>query len=119
MAPYSPARLKPGTIPSGAFQAVYRTGRKAVGKRIILFFREGDESAVFAAVASRKIGKAVHRNRAKRLIREAFRTHQGRLRGRGAYIVIARAGISTAKSQDIAGELEKLLTRLELLSENR
>lgn len=33
--------------------------------------------------------------------------------------MIARAGISTAKSQDIAGELEKLLTRLELLSENR
>ncbi len=90
-----------------------------VGKRIIVFFKEGNESLSFAAVASRKIGKAVQRNRAKRLMREAFRTHQGRLRGRGAYVMIARAGISKANCQDIAGELEKLLTRLELLSENR
>ncbi len=118
MASYTSARTRPECIPTGAFRAIYKTGRKAVGKRIILFFATGDESTSFAAVASRKIGKAVQRNRAKRLIREAFRTHQGRLRGRGAYVVIARAGISEAKSQDIAGELEKLLTRLELLSEN-
>ena len=119
MAPLSPAPPRPERIPSGSFQAIYKTGQKAVGKRIILFFRAGDENVAFAAVASRKIGKAVKRNRAKRLMREAFRTHQGRLRGRGAYVMIARAGISEVKSQDIAGELEKLLTRLELLSEDR
>jgi len=36
----------------------------------------------------------------------------------GAYILIARAGIDGCKSQEIAGELEKLLTRLDLVSES-
>ena len=109
----------PRKIRPGAFREIYATGRKAVGRNLILFFQEGSEGVAFAAVASRKIGKAVQRNRAKRLMREAFRTHQGRLRGRGAYVLIARAGILASKSQDVADELEKLLTRLGLLSENR
>lgn len=90
-----------------------------MGERVILFHEDSDDTFAFAVVASRKIGKAVQRNRAKRLMREAFRTHLGRLRSRGAYVLIARSGILEAKNQEIAGEIEKLLTRLELLSENR
>lgn len=115
----SPERPGPRKIPSGSFQEIYATGRKAVGHSLLLFFKEGGEGFAFAAVASRKIGNAVQRNRAKRLMREAFRTHQGRLRGRGAYVLIARAGILAQKSQDVADDLEKLLTRLDLLSEKR
>jgi len=111
-------RPRADKIPSGRFKTIYASGRRAVGQRIILFHDELDARLAFAAVASRKVGNAVQRNRAKRLMREAFRLHQGRLRRGGAYILIARAGIEGSKSQEIAGELEKLLTRLELLSES-
>ncbi len=119
MAASPPNESRPQRIPSGEFRDIYKTGRKAVGNRIILFHRDTGSIVTFAAVASRKIGNAVKRNRAKRLMREAFRIHLGRLHSRGAYVLIARAGIQGGKSHEVAGELEKLLTRLELLSENR
>lgn len=111
-------RLRPGKIPAGHFQTIYARGRKAVGRRLILFYGEPEARLALAVVASRKVGTAVQRNRAKRLLREAFRTQMGRLRQNGAYILIARAGIDGCKCQEIAGELEKLLTRLDLVSES-
>lgn len=111
-------RPRPGKIPAGHFQSIYATGRKAIGRRLILFYAEPEAQLGLAVIASRKVGNAVRRNRAKRLLREAFRTHLGRLRPCGAYILIARAGIEGAKSPEIAGELEKLLTRLDLVSES-
>ncbi len=110
---------KPGRIPPPDFDAIYSEGRKAVGRRLILFFSERETGCQLAVVASRKIGGAVQRNRAKRLLREAFRIHLGRLAKPGAYLLLARAGIDESKTQEIAGELEKLLTRLKLLSETR
>jgi ribonuclease P protein component len=107
----------PVKIGTDDFKAIYESGRKAVGRQLILFHVEGDGPVAFAAVASRKIGNAVQRNRAKRLLREAFRTHMGRLRESGAYVLLARAGIREKRSADVAGELEKLLTRLNLLSD--
>ncbi|MCB1161118.1 MAG: ribonuclease P protein component [Candidatus Krumholzibacteriia bacterium] len=118
MAPVASDQRKVGKIPPGRFKSVYASGRRAVGQRIILFHDEPEAPMAFAAVASRKVGNAVRRNRAKRLMREAFRLHLGRLRCGGAYILVARAGIEGSKSPEVAGELEKLLTRLELLSES-
>ena len=110
---------KRGRISSSDFSAIYGSGRKAVGKSIVLFYAQRDEKIAFAVVASRKIGKAVRRNRAKRMLREAFRIHLGRLTKPGAYVLLARAGIHEKKTTEIAGELEKLLPRLDLLSESR
>lgn len=106
----------PGKIRSGEFAEIYRSGKKASGDLVVLFYLERDRDLSWAVVASRKVGKAVQRNRAKRLLREAFRNHLGRLTKPGAYVLLARAGIVGTKTSQIAGELEKLLTRLNLLS---
>jgi ribonuclease P protein component len=58
------------------FQAVYDKGRKHQGRHMLIFSlaREG-QPARLGIAATRKMGIAVERNRAKRRVRELFRQH--------------------------------------------
>ena len=59
------------------FQRVYDTGARAHGKFMTVFtVANGTPSARLGVAATRKIGSAVDRNRAKRLARELFRRHK-------------------------------------------
>ena len=64
---------------------------------------------------SKKIGGAVSRSRAKRIIRAAYRAHADELR-RGSLIVIsARMAIAGKKSTDIEAELLKAFDELNMI----
>tara|TARA_B100000965_G_scaffold406360_1_gene444886 strand:+ start:2310 stop:2645 length:336 start_codon:yes stop_codon:yes gene_type:complete len=45
----------------------------------------------FGIIASRKVGNAVIRNRAKRIFRELFRKHQDALPKHGSFVIIVRS----------------------------
>jgi ribonuclease P protein component len=53
------------------FQKVYREGVKQVGRLLVVYLLPAVDDAQ-SVVASRKVGGAVQRNRAKRLLREAL-----------------------------------------------
>jgi ribonuclease P protein component len=56
------------------FQRVFETGFRVHGRLLTLVAAPNDSGAArLGIVASRKLGNAVQRNRAKRLIREIFR----------------------------------------------
>jgi ribonuclease P protein component len=96
------------------FRQVYRKGEKFDCKyAVVFYYRTGDEAngPQFGFVASKRVGGAVKRNRAKRLLREAARETVGRLKHRDVWIVlVARSAIKNTKRQgllaDIGGKLE-------------
>jgi len=90
------------------FDLVYEQGRKRTSPILVVFHVATEAEPRVAFVASRKVGGAVQRNRAKRVMRAAFRSLVPRLEP--AWIVlVARAEILRCKSTSVAAVLEDLL----------
>jgi ribonuclease P protein component len=77
------------------FEKVRREGQRLVKGCLILNWRivEGQKFCRLGIISSRKIGNAVVRSRARRLIREVFRLHRGELSPASDLIFIARPSI--------------------------
>lgn len=59
------------------FELIYKTGFKRSGRLMTMFTRDREAGAARLGIAAtRKMGQAVERNRAKRLVRELFRHHK-------------------------------------------
>lgn len=88
------------------FQAVYAKGRKAVEKRLIIWVLPVNSGEIrLGAVAGRRVGKAVARNRARRLLREAFRRHRPLFRGGADVVLVARRSLAEAAYRDVEEEV--------------
>jgi len=93
------------------FQRVFRFGERHVGRVLIVFrCRSNLPTPRIGLVVSRKVGDAVRRNRAKRLLRESFRLSQFQL-PKMDFIVIPRRGFFDRTFEEIRRELVYLCTR--------
>jgi ribonuclease P protein component len=76
---------------------------------MVLWLREGDGASLrLGVVASRKVGGAVQRAQAKRLMREAYRRNRHRFSGSFDVVLVARRGILKTRWDDIVNELLEL-----------
>ncbi|HEU4477616.1 MAG TPA: ribonuclease P protein component [Pyrinomonadaceae bacterium] len=99
------------------FQHVYRNGKRYEGVFITAFVIENQEpNHRLGVTASKKaLGKAVQRNRAKRLLRETFRLSDLLLRELGKnydWVLNAKAAVLSEKvdapCQELKGIIEKV-----------
>jgi len=93
-----------------AIATVLRRGRERAGRLVVLHARVRDHVAGtpprVAVVASRRIGSAVVRNRAKRLLREAAR--QVEWAADTDLVLIARGPCADSRMPTVRDELERL-----------
>ncbi len=84
---------------------------------MVLCLRSGEGAALrLGVVASRKVGNAVERARAKRRMREAFRLNRFRFAGELDVILIARRAILDAPWDEVIAELLKLARQAGLMA---
>lgn len=88
---------------------VFDTGTPAHGSRVVVFLAPGTGQT--AVIAGRKVGPAVQRNRARRILREAWRLVAPLAGADNDVVLVARSGITGAKTQDLVAEMTELLTR--------
>ncbi len=103
------------------FENVFREGRKAVRPSIVLYARavpEGQEPRLGLAV-SRKVGKAVVRNRVRRRLREVFRLLVPRLLEAPVEVVlVARPKAAESSYAALEREVHGALRKLGFLDES-
>jgi len=92
------------------FELIYKTGFKRSGRLMTMFTRDREAGpARLGIAATRKMGAAVERNRAKRLVRELFRHHKPA--AALDVVVVPRREMLAAPYERIEAEFLSLLAR--------
>jgi ribonuclease P protein component len=99
------------------FEIVAKEGIRRFSRHFIIIMRRNELAfSRVGAVAGKKTGKAVDRNRVKRLIREFFRKNKGELPLSTDYIIVGKKGAQELKYTQVVEEIRHLL---EFRSEDR
>lgn len=93
------------------FRRIYGRGKSLVAPCLVVYAAKGRRDRVRLGItAGKKIGGAVQRNRAKRVITAAFRECLPHIRRGYDYVIVARTGILETKSTAAARHLQKQLS---------
>ena len=89
------------------FRDAFDNGTSLGGRFLVLWRRKAEdaEQRLGVVAAKRTFPRAVDRNRAKRLLREAFRLNRWRMTTRDDIVLLARGKILRAKRQDVEKDL--------------
>jgi ribonuclease P protein component len=97
------------------FRRVWKEGRSWAHPLFILWAAPNElPYSRLGFTASRKVGNAVTRNRARRLLREAARHLYPHLAGGRDVVLVARRALPSAKTPEVESALEATLRRAQL-----
>ena len=111
------------------YDKTFRRGKRSVGKYVAVYIlrdlkaeklKNAHPQKIYVnrlgLSVSKKLGGAVERNRAKRVIRAAYDSVKAELKTGNLIVISPRSAIVSAKSTDVARELIRAFGELGLLS---
>lgn len=94
------------------FNFVYRRGKPAGSRDMTLVCAKSRYGGVRVGFSvSKKVGNSVVRNRARRRMKEAYRTILPELSGNYSLVFVARESIARAEFKEICAQMRKLMQR--------
>ncbi len=92
------------------FNRVYKRGQSVAGAFIVLYrLKRSEQTKRFGITVSKKVGKAVVRNRVRRLIRQSITDHFQLFDDGYDYVFVARVRAQRASLLEIAKNMRYLL----------
>lgn len=101
------------------FKRLYYRGRSAVGASVVVYAipnRRGINR--LGLTCGKSIGKAVRRNRVKRLMRESYRLLEDNIKKGYDIVIVARTRAVNCKYIHISNDFKNAIKKLDLLCEN-
>ncbi len=90
---------------------IVQRGSALRSERVVVYLARGSGPPRAAWIAGRRVGGAVVRNRARRILREAWGRVVPRVQDGWRAVLVARQPIATARAADMAEEVGRLLGR--------
>lgn len=101
------------------FKRLYYRGKSVVRGNVVVYALKNRNNANRLGITCGKaIGKAVRRNRVKRLLREGYRLLEDRLQKGYDIVLVARTRAITSKQKHIIKDLEFAFSQLGMFVEN-
>lgn len=98
------------------FRRMYYRGKSQASPCLVTYVMKNRFGATRVGITSgKKIGNAVKRNRARRVIREAFSLYEDRLCGNYDIVFVARTRTTQVKMHSVAAEMQAQLLALGVL----
>ena len=102
------------------FNNLYRKGKSSGSKYVVVFYIKNNLNLSRKAfLASKKVGNSVARNRARRLMKEAFRQLEDSLPAGYDILFIARNTITQAKCDDVLKSIRGIFIKAGFLPQSR
>lgn len=100
------------------FQRTYKKGKNAVCAGFVLYARRnGQKTNRLGLTASKKLGGAVKRNRARRRLKEIYRLNAESLRTGYDIVLVARAGVLYGRFDRLQSDFSRLAGNLGIRDE--
>ena len=94
------------------FDVVYKKGKSQASRFVVMFYKKNSlDYSRISFLASKKVGNSVQRNRARRLMKEAFRLSDEVISPGYDIIMIARKPITEAKMDEVKHSIQNVLKK--------